>query len=225
MRTKNTNIGSLVRYIRTRYGWSQAQLAHCCGLSPNDICRIERGELSIHINKFRQLATYLGIRVHDILHNDYANVLPGLGAYVRKPGMAKRLCRIAEKRAQTGETGEALVLRWEKEKLAGSPYENGVNGGYADDPDAGFDIISFRSDGTPIYIEVKSTVGDLDESFYLTASEKSFMEYCVANGHVYELHRVYHLSKKGRGKRVIYTGEELMSFAYEVDTYRVRRRR
>ena len=221
--TKHTNPQSLVRYIRIFLGLSQAKVAAACGLTPNDVCRIERGDHSIGIQKIMKLAAFLGISIQTLAKDDYGSAIQALGPPRRDLSDKQNTTRISTNKARIGNTGETLVARWERQKLQGTVYAAGVNEGYADDPDAGFDILSFHKDGRPICIEVKATSGGQDEPFYMTRSEKEFMELCWQRGISYELHRVYNLQLKGSGKRVIYTAEELMNFNYQIASYSVRR--
>lgn len=73
-----------------------------------------------------------------------------------------------------------------------------------------------------IYIEVKATVGNVDEPFYISENERSFLEFFYRNGHRYELHRVYHLCKGKQTGQRIYTAEEMMGAHYMPSVYSVR---
>ena len=220
--TKFSNPKSLARFIRVRLGLSQNQLAHACDLTANDVSRIERGLYTIRIGALLKLAAYLGVSVDDVVKDDYASAVPKLGQPRRDQNAQKRMRKLAEKRITTGAAGEALVARMERAKLSDTVFEKAVNENYADNVDAGYDIMSFRRDGTPVHIEVKTTTGSANEAFFMTAGELEFAKYCAANGLAYELHRVYGLDRKGRGKQVIYSAEELLDCDFQVATYLVK---
>jgi len=63
---------------------------------------------------------------------------------------------------------------------------------------AGFDILSFREDGTKLYIEVKTTTGAAASEFFMSSNEVAFS---TTHPNDYELRRVYDFnetSKTGR---------------------------
>ena len=222
---KNTfsNPNSLLRFLRIRLGQSQQKVANAIGLTANDISRFEHGERGMYIPKALRLASYFGVSIDELLHDRYDGALSKpLPAPKRNTEAQKCMKRRQRLRDKIGRDGEAYVAKLERNKLRGSVYENGVNEGYADDPTAGFDIMSFAPDGTIIYIEVKTTRGKASEPFYITAHERRFMEYCLQNGYRYELHRVHHIGSRKKVGRVIYTAEELMGFHYEPCTYLVK---
>ena len=128
--------------------------------------------------------------------------------------------KVHAKRLDNGLRGEVLVLRHEREKLAGTPYENAVDPNYALDPGFGFDLLSFTPDGKPLYIEVKATSDTGNTPFFMTANEKDFMELCRDTGRNYELHRIYDLD--GTPKRIIYTPKELSRFQFIPNDYLVK---
>ena len=201
---------NLARYLRIHKGLSMQKLGKACGLHPNQICDFEHGKRGLALGSALRLAAYLGVSLDDLAYDRYANILPTLPPVPRRdPGVSRRLKQHQELCDRLGRAGEAYVARLEREKLAGTPYANGVNEAFADDPSAGFDIQSFTRDGHPICIEVKTTNGGADEPFYISMGERSLMEQCLLNGARYELHRVYHIFNKKKAGRVIYSAEEL----------------
>ena len=123
------------------------------------------------------------------------------------------------KRLDNGLRGEELVLAKERKKLAGTPYENAVDPHFALDLSFGFDLLSFTPDGNQLYIEVKTTSDKKNTPFFISASEKAFMEFCHKTGRRYELHRVFDIDRNP--KRVIYTSEDLLHFRYTPHDYLV----
>ena len=213
---------SLLRYLRVYLGLTQQKLGDFCGLSPNDVSRFERGFRGIGIGRVLRLADYLGITVDDLAYDRFANALKTLRPRPKRNEAAqKKQKQVRKVKDQLGRDGEAYVAQLEREKLNGTVYANGVNEAFADDFTAGFDIMSFTPDGQQLFIEVKTTGGEADEPFYLTANEKAFMELCARNRYRYELHRVFRFN--GKASRVIYTAEEMMGFHYDPCVYMVRR--
>ena len=213
MSRKNKNYpnpASLARYLRIHKGLSMQKLAAACSLQPTQICDFEHSRHGLSLGSALRLAAYLGVSLDDLAYDRYANVLPLLPPLPhRDPAVRQRLKQRQELCDRLGRDGEAYVARLEREKLAGTPYANGVNEAFADDLSAGYDIQSFTRDGSPLCIEVKTTNGGLDEPFYMSVGEHAFMERCLRSGWRYELHRVYHIYDKRKAGRVIYSAEEL----------------
>ena len=230
-RTKeeHPNPTSLHLYMRTYVGKTQARLAAEMGdgMNANDISRIERGSPKMTIGKISAIARYWNISVDDLVRNNYAHVLPMLSPTpARNPMLPERRRRCQLKKLDIGDAGEAFVAARERKKLKGTPFEHGVNEAFADDPHAGFDVSSFSRRGDQLFIEVKTTVGDLDEPFILTASEHGFLRHCVKTGIRYELHRVYHMTGSKKADIRIYSAQELLElFEFEVCSYQVQRRK
>lgn len=211
-----------VRYLRTRLGLTQAELARKTKLVPNDICRLEQGKFST-ARKYKSLSEFFGVSMDMILRNDVANLFRAICTPVQVTHRQRDALRTQYAKNQvTGDTGEQFVLLAEQRRLAGSGLENAINPNFADDPDAGFDIMSFTPDGQPKYIEVKSsTSASANEPFYLSRRERTFMAECEANGWVYEIHRVYNMGKPKGWKCKIYTLDDLRHFNYTPCTYLV----
>lgn len=215
---------SLPRYLRLAKGLSQTVVAKDCGVATMDICRLERGNYGLHISKTCRIAEYLGVSVHALVNDDYASVPPQLDLANRDPSLRLRAEKRRADMKRVGDDGEAFVAAQERLRLQGTRYADLVNEAFADDPNAGFDIFSFTREGEPLYIEVKTTTKGKDETFFMSANEKAFMEACRREGRNYELHRVYKLNKKGVGKVVVYTLKDLENFDFQTETYSVRRK-
>lgn len=82
----------------------------------------------------------------------------------------------AKKSAKTGNKGEALVEKYEKDFLVQQgrrDLANLVKRVSLEDDSLGYDIESFESDGTPKYIEVKSTITQTSSiRFFLSPNER-----------------------------------------------------
>lgn len=96
-----------------------------------------------------------------------------------------------------GDAGELFVLEHEKQNLikAGrSDLADRVEHTAAKKDGVGYDIKSFDVEGNPKYIEVKTTKGKCDTTFYISESERVFSE---KNPNFY-LYRVYNYNEQTR---------------------------
>ena len=99
-------------------------------------------------------------------------------------GVAKTLKAI-------GDIGEELVVKHEKNILS-SQYAKVVK---IVKDGKGYDVFSRFFDGSPKYIEVKSTTGNNTTPFYLSENEIAFMR---KNKNRYYIYRLYNLHKKNK---------------------------
>lgn len=95
--------------------------------------------------------------------------------------------KLHELQMKIGQLGEAYVYKVECEKLVGTKYIDKIDESKALDPSNGFDILSFELDGTPLYIEVKATVGN-DDEFYLSNHELITSKRMKESGHKYVIY-------------------------------------
>lgn len=115
--------------------------------------------------------------------------------------------QLAKEKKMIGDAGERLVIRLEKERLErlGRPdlallVDNVLDG-------RGFDVTSFEPDATERHIEVKSTTGNENEPFYMSANERAFFE---GDGDRYFIYRVFNLdTTSGDGQVIIVPAKEL----------------
>lgn len=117
------------------------------------------------------------------------------------PPVDPRLKRIAHRYDQaerdarnrkTGSAGEELVLAWEKSRLidAGKPdlAEAVEWSSYVQGDGLGYDITSYRADGTPFFIEVKTTTGGPSTPFYISRTELGAAEDEPDRWRLYRVH-------------------------------------
>ena len=96
--------------------------------------------------------------------------------------------------SKVGYLGEILVYKLEKKrleqanKLELSEKVEQVSQKQGDG--LGYDILSYTDAGEPIYIEVKTTKGDIDTPFYLSQNE---LNASVKYGDRYRLYRIYNI--------------------------------
>ncbi|QQE11521.1 DUF3427 domain-containing protein [Planctomycetota bacterium] len=91
-----------------------------------------------------------------------------------------------------GLQGEKLVLEYERDRLtkAGQPElaQKITHTSMLEGDGTGFDIHSYKENGDPLYIEVKTTKGGPHADIYITINEQAFSERESAN---YAMYRVY----------------------------------
>ncbi|ACT13345.1 MULTISPECIES: DUF3427 domain-containing protein [Pectobacterium] len=103
-----------------------------------------------------------------------------------------------ERNSNLGSQGELLVLHYEKNEL--------IKAGRADLAEkvkqvsemncaAGYDILSFDSDGNEKYIEVKTTMGGKNTVFYISENEVKVSKACEEK---YFIYRVYNFDVKNK---------------------------
>jgi transcriptional regulator with XRE-family HTH domain len=62
-------VGDVVRALRKKRGWTQAEFADKCGLHHNHMGEIERGESNVTLNTLKTLADALHVRVKDLVRD------------------------------------------------------------------------------------------------------------------------------------------------------------
>ncbi len=213
-------------FMRKRFGLSQQELAKDTGLTPNDVCRLENGNLGAGVEKGITLAKYFSVSLEALISDSFEELY---AFFTEGPKtsrkMQDRIKKLRIELDELGNGGEDWVYEQEVNKLKGTKYANAVNPNYADDEEAGCDILSFDLDGKHIYIEVKSTNGRASKAFYLTQKEKERAEECLSKGERYEIHRVHHLNNPKKRGRVIITAEELFKdYTFETDNFKISRK-
>ena len=84
---------------------------------------------------------------------------------------------VNESREDLGKYGEEFVIRYETNRiLQFAPEDTNriIHLSEEQGDGAGFDIISLNENGMEIYIEVKTTKGNLNTPFYMTENERAF---------------------------------------------------
>jgi len=97
--------------------------------------------------------------------------------------------------SDTGLIGEDLVVDYEKNNLLKKGLNHLAGKVKKVQDGMGYDILSFFDDGSPKYIEVKTTIGNFDTSFPITINEIAFSE---LNPKSYFIYRVFNLQKQNK---------------------------
>ena len=217
---------SVVRDFRVRLGRSQAEVARFCKIRANDMTRLERGN-NIRLSTCKAVADYLGISVDAVVRND----IRAAAAFIQGPPTVIRtlqaqICEVNDDHNIVGNAGEDWVYQLERQKLAGTEFENLINPNFANDPDSHFDIQSYDPDTfEPKLIEVKSSKGHEENEFYLSDGEYRLLLECARMDIPYELHRVaYALTPRKRSETVYSPKEFLKNFDVFPIKYAVRRK-
>ena len=213
------DVFNVLYQVRLRVGLSQHQVAKKTGLTPNDICRFENGRIP-SFGKCLIISKTLGIDIDALVRNDLAAVMNTF----TKPAVAHhRLSRELDRKNaiinELGRRGEDYVYAYELESLKDTPWVNAVNPNIADEVSAGFDILSFFPDGTPKYIEVKTTSGKANSSIEMTEAEVKKMTECFKKGENYFVYRVYHFGDKKQGIKIIPASEILKNYKIVEKSY------
>lgn len=216
------NPGSLLRMLRLNRGMTLQELAKEIGIGTNTLCTFERGEFG-HLGSAQTLARYFGVTLNELVTDDYASL--GAHTVIPAPTFNRNRTRIRKSQEQcndTGDRGEEYVVALERKRLAGTVFSNLVSGNPSDDLSIGFDVFSFE-DGSPMYIEVKSTLSnDPKEAFSMSAGEYEFAKTCAQTGRNFKLYRVSGMRKKQDRWHVdTYSAEDIIGMKAEVESYRM----
>lgn len=177
----------IIQIVRNYLGLTQAELAKVAGISQADVCEMEKKPPYGRAEKYRRLSEYLGISVHALVTNN-CSLIPR--SFFDEHPCASYSESEYDGNMGIGRCGEDAAFEMEKARLSGVnpslaklvlPY-------YKMRIRPGFDILSFHEDGTPLYIEVKTTTDDMPE-FVLTRQEYEKANKAVEAGETYMVYR------------------------------------
>lgn len=100
----------------------------------------------------------------------------------------------------------------------GTGFEHLIAGDYALDESSGFDIFSFTEAGSPLYIEVKSSIGN-EQQFFISTNELEFIKFCAEHKLPYQLIRVRNVFEKSKRTFTIYTAEEVLQMSMKAQMF------
>ena len=128
---------------------------------------------------------------------------------------------------EIGDQGEEFILEFEIDRLIEvlsidrtSAIQNVQHLSRLQGDGLGYDISSINDDGSPRYIEVKTTSGGFNQPFYMSKNEKNFFEEYGDSAFIY---RVYNFNRETRrGDVTIITQNELFTnFNFDTITWQV----
>ncbi|MCA0365702.1 MAG: DUF3883 domain-containing protein [Bacteroidetes bacterium] len=121
-----------------------------------------------------------------------------------------------------GYLGELFVIEYEKEKLKKLNKPNLAKKvrhiSETDGDGAGYDIASFDENGTPIYIEVKTTKGAMNSTFYISKTE---LEKSKIEKDNYYLYRVHHFDFENNHADLDISRGEMTDFCNHATMFQV----
>lgn len=218
------NDHSVLKYMRVRSGLTMQGVATILGTTVTNINRYEHKGVT-KIKQLKILSVLYGVPMDVLARNDD---ISNAAKYLKTPTVrvnntTERFKRSDIKKRDNGDSGENIAIKLEQTKLAGTPYENGVNGNYRDDMECGFDILSFTREGEQLYIKVKTGEDDLNSAFYLTDNEIEFLRYCCNEHKNYELHRIFNYVDKDHFEIRKYTAEDVIRHGiFKANVYKVK---
>lgn len=135
--------------------------------------------------------------------------------------------KVEEKKSLLGRLGEDFAVNFEISRLSALLKKNAARYvqhlSQLQGDGLGYDILSVNGDGTPRFIEVKTTSGSLGTPFYMSENERHFFE---EYGDSAFLYCVYEFDTLTRNAKVeIISKKALFSnFGFDAAAWRVRRR-
>ena len=135
--------------------------------------------------------------------------------------------KVRDRNNEIGDQGEEFVLEFEIDRIIetlsierAKAMQNVQHLSRLQGDGLGYDISSINDDGSPRYIEVKTTSGDFNQPFFMSENERRFFEEYGDSAFIY---RVYNFDKEARhGNVKIISSSELFSdFTFDTTTWKV----
>ena len=124
-----------------------------------------------------------------------------------------------ERNRKLGLAGELLAIEAEKRRLRDCGREDlsklVVHTSQIEGDGAGYDIASFRKDGTPLHIEVKTTKGHSKTDFFMSARE---LEFSRRHPDTYQLLRLYNFDSQTKSARAYMLEGDISSSVKAIPT-------
>lgn len=195
----------VVTILRYYLGLTQTELAAKAGITYADLNEIENKPGYGFIGKYRKLAECLHVPVHTIAMNDILSV-PVTFFDEMQPGEYRSVTK--SKKGVQGREGEEAVFQQERERLrtVNPILAKLLIPCYKLRAVRGYDILSYKEDGTPFFIEVKTSEKDAVGYVQLTKQEHDTAEKVTKQGYEYWL---YHYSgwglEKNNMKKILFS--------------------
>lgn len=135
--------------------------------------------------------------------------------------------KVRDRNNEIGDQGEEFVLEFEIDRLIetlllerAKAIQNVQHLSRLQGDGLGYDISSINDDGSPRYIEVKTTSGDFNQPFFMSENERRFFEEYGDSAFIY---RVYNFNKETRhgDVRIISSSELFADFTFDTTTWKV----
>lgn len=135
--------------------------------------------------------------------------------------------KLRDRNNEIGDQGEEFVLEFEIDRLVETlslertiATQNVQHLSRLQGDGLGYDISSINDDGSPRYIEVKTTSGNFNQPFFMSENERRFFEEYGDSAFIY---RVYNFRKETRhgDVRIISSSELFSDFTFDTTTWKV----
>lgn len=160
----------VVTILRYYTGYTQMELAERSGVSFADINEMENKPAYGMIDKYCKVAKCLHVPVHTIAMNDILSVPE---AFFDEMRPAEYLSATKSKNGVLGRAGEDKAFQQEQARLfsVNTILSKLVIPCYKLRASRGYDILSYKEDGTPMFIEVKTSEQEAKGTVQLTKHE------------------------------------------------------
>jgi len=130
--------------------------------------------------------------------------------------------KLRDRNNEIGDQGEEFILEYEIDRLVetlsiekSKATQNVQHLSRLQGDGLGYDILSINDDGSPRYIEVKTTSGGENQPFYMSKNERHFFEVYEDKAFIY---RVYNFNKNTRNGEVKIISQSDLFSNYNFDT-------
>ena len=135
--------------------------------------------------------------------------------------------KLRDRNNEIGDQGEEFVLEFEIDRLVETlslertiATQNVQHLSRLQGDGLGYDISSINDNGSPRYIEVKTTSGNFNQPFFMSENERRFFE---EYGDTALIYRVYNFKREERhgDVRIISSSELFSDFTFDTTTWKV----
>jgi hypothetical protein len=135
--------------------------------------------------------------------------------------------KVRDRNNEIGDQGEEFILEFEIDRLIETlsvdraiAMQNVQHLSRLQGDGLGYDISSINDDGSPRYIEVKTTSSNVDQPFFMSENERRFFEEYEDSAFIY---RVYDFDKETRhgNVKIISSSELFTDFTFDTTTWKV----
>ena len=135
--------------------------------------------------------------------------------------------KLRDRNNEIGDQGEEFVLEFEIDRLVETlslertiATQNVQHLSRLQGDGLGYDISSINDNGSPRYIEVKTTSGNFNQPFFMSENERRFFEEYGDTAFIY---RVYNFKREERhgDVRIISSSELFSDFTFDTTTWKV----